>query len=153
MSRLKETGAAPSPCAPQTPLITVCRRSADAAWPVTRQKTRLAAFFGHFAPSGNHRRALADQIAIVVETESDDRIAFDDFGPGRIGGQCGLSVAVKLSRALRPASERAASGNSAMRWQKAACCSATRSGFRRYRRPKAYSAVSHNRLAATRRNA
>jgi hypothetical protein len=52
----------------------------------------LAVFFGPIAPPGNNRRPLADQVAIVVQPKRDHRVAFDDFGPGRIVGQRGLPV-------------------------------------------------------------
>jgi hypothetical protein len=34
--------------------------------------------------------ALADQVAIVVQPKSHDRIAFEDFRPGRVGAQLRL---------------------------------------------------------------
>jgi hypothetical protein len=150
-SRLKETMLAPARlCAPQTPLIAVCRRSTDVGLTGYQAESGLAVFFGPIAPPGNHHRPLADQIAIVVQPKRDrpgclrrfparpDRLPerlvrgwrrsfLDRLDAGILAGRFGqFRDALAKGRMLLGHPFRLA----------------------RVSTPRAYSAVSHSRLAA-----
>lgn len=159
---------APEVCAPQTPLMAVCRRSTGAVWPVTKQSsagvdgsvlssassdsTLQAASSGRWQISASS--PIRRKLRIGLETPISD----DTWN-------CLAAVKPSASRndstASTPTSERAGSGKASMRCLKADCISTKRSTYSSALPLAAaaasffssgirstYSALSHSRLAA-----